>query len=241
MQVEAASSKLSEAATNGSSRRSPIKISSEAEVATREAELAAAHDRANLYTSLGALLVAPATEEHCAVLRELPEIESPESSMEIAWTMLRESARNYSVEQIDEEYHRLFIGIGRGEVVPYGSWHLTGFLMEKPLGVLRADLRKLGFERSDGVAESEDHIASLCQAMSAIIVAEEIDFDTECAFFNEHIASWAGEFFKEVQDASGAGFYRAVGFLGESFVSVEKQYLEWRFSGLDLSLVIRFK
>ena len=225
MQVEAAGDNLSERATNGASQRSPIKISSETEIAVREAELAAAHDRANLYTSLGALLVASATDEHCAVLRELPEIKSPESSMEIAWTMLRESASNYSVDQIDEEYHRLFIGLGRGEVVPYGSWHLTGFLMEKPLGVLRADLRKLGFERSEGVAESEDHIASLCQAMAAIIGAEEIDFETERAFFNTHIAPWAGDFFKEVQDASNAGFYRAVGFLGESFISVEKQYL----------------
>ena len=220
MQVESTNTN---AAANG--RSAAIKISTQAEVDSQQAEQAAAQDRSNLYTSLGALLVGPATKEHCAVLRALPEIESPESPMEIAWTMLRQSAASYSAEQIDDEYHHLFIGLGRGEIVPYGSWHITGFLMEKPLGQLRADLRKLGFERNDGVAESEDHIASLCQAMSAIILAEEIDFETERAFFNDHIAPWAEDFFKLVQDSSSAGFYRAVGFLGESFLSVEKQYL----------------
>ena len=97
--------------------------------------------------------------------------------------------------------------------------------MEKPLGVLRADLRRLGFERAEGVCESEDHIASLCQAMAAIIHADEIDFNTERAFFNDHIASWSDDFFRLLDEASCAGFYRAVGNLGSSFISVEKQYL----------------
>ena len=217
MQVEVASKDASPSAV--------IKISSEAEVAARESTIAADRDRSNLYSSLGALLVAPATEEHLSALRSLPEIESPETSMEIAWTMLSKSAANYSSDQVDDEYHALFVGLGRGEVVPYGSWHLTGFLMEKPLGQLRADLRKLGFERNAGVKESEDHIASLCQAMAAIILAEEIDLDTERAFFNDHILSWAGEFFKLLQEANNAGFYRSVGFLGESFIEIENQYL----------------
>ena len=215
-------------ANNGASNRAGsaiIKVSTESEVASREAEIAAALDRSNLYTSLGALLAAPATEEHCALLRELPEIEQPQSSMEMAWALLRKSAFDYTQDQINDEYHQLFIGLGRGVVVPYGSWHLTGFLMEKPLAQLRSDLRALGFERSEGVSETEDHIASLCQAMSAIIMADEIDFDTERSFFNEHIASWSEDFFKQVEDASCAGFYRAVANLGKSFIEVEKRYL----------------
>ena len=86
-------------------------------------------------------------------------------------------------------------------------------------------MRRLGFERADNVKESEDHIASLCQAMSAIIAAEEIDFETEREFFNRHLADWAADFFEEVQAASCAGFYRAVGNLGQGFIDVEKQYL----------------
>lgn len=217
-----------EVAVQDNSSKPSIKISSEAEVAARDAEIAAAIDRSNMYSSLGALLVAPATSEHCAVLRDLPEIESPETAIEIAWTMLRQSASQYSPEEIDDEFHALFIGLGRGEVVPYGSWHITGFLMEKPLGQLRADLRKLGFERNENVAETEDHIASLFQAMAAIILAEEIGIEDERQFFNDHIAPWSEDFFKLVQDAGSAGFYRAVGLLGESFMGVEKQYLSMK-------------
>lgn len=198
-----------------------IKVSTEEEIAAREADL----DRANMYTTLGALLVAPVSENHLAALRELPEIDQPETSIEVAWAVLRASAHQSDVDQIDDEYHKLFIGLGRGIVVPYGSWHMTGFLMEKPLSELRADLRRLGFERNEGVKESEDHIASLCQAMAEIIVAEEIDLDTETAFFNDHIAPWADDFFQLVQDTPQSRFYRAVAQLGQSFIEVEKKYL----------------
>lgn len=218
-----------EAVSKDSLKGAIIKISTPESIASGEAlsqeAKDAATDRANLYTSLGALLAAPASAEHLAVLKNLPETEQPESALEMAWSVLRRAASDYTPEQIDDEYHQLFIGLGRGVVVPYGSWHLTGFLMEKPLGALRADLRKLGIERSDGVAESEDHIASLCQAMAAIIVADEIDFDTERTFFREHIASWSDDFFRLLDEASCAGFYRAVGNLGKSFIDVEKQYL----------------
>ncbi|OED37505.1 hypothetical protein AB833_23335 [Chromatiales bacterium (ex Bugula neritina AB1)] len=191
-------------------------------MAAREADL----DRANLYSSLGALLAAPASKEHCEALRELPLIEEPDTALGIAWVLLKSAAESYSLEQINDEYHDLFIGVGRGIVVPYGSWHITGFLMEKPLGALRADLRALGFERVEGVKESEDHIASLCQAMAAIITAEDISFDTEKSFFNEHISVWADSFFNEVLQTERAGFYRAVAELGKGFVELEKQYLK---------------
>jgi len=217
MQAEVAGSDDS----RGQAGKKTFRISTDEEVAAREADL----DRANFYTSLGALLAAPASAEHCEALRTLPEIDNPDTPLELAWTLLRAAAHQYSLEQIDDEYHELFIGVGRGAVVPYASWHLTGFLMEKPLGVLRSDLRRLGFERADNVKESEDHIASLCQAMSAIITAEEIDFETEREFFNKHLADWAGEFFGEVQSASCSGFYRSVAILGLSFMDIEKQYL----------------
>lgn len=210
-----------EGKASGSSPRKTITVSTEDDLAARQADL----DRANLYSSLGILLMAPASAEHCAALRELPVIEGPETSLEVAWTFMRAVAHQYSGEQINDEYHELFIGVGRGIVVPYGSWHMTGFLMEKPLGLLRTDLRRLGFERSEGVKESEDHIACLCQVMAEIILAEEIDFDTEKAFFNDHIAPWAEDFFSLVENAGAAGFYRAVAQLGQSFIEVEKKYL----------------
>ena len=182
-------------------------------------------ERAALYNALGALLAVPAQGDTLESLRSLPDAEDAETPLEISWQLVRRAAHSYDPQQIDDEFHDLFVGLGRGEIVPYGSWHLTGFLMEKPLGALRADLRRLGFERADGVSESEDHIASLCQVMAAIIIAEDIDFDTEKAFFGEHLAPWAPDFFSALQNAAAAGFYRAVGNLGHSFFEVEKNYL----------------
>lgn len=218
MQVDIATNSHIDA---GSAPRGTIKVSTEAEVAAREADI----DRSNLYTTLGALFGAPVSEEHHNALCALPEFDNPETSIEVAWKVVRAAALQNSLAQIDDEYHELFIGLGRGIVVPYGSWHITGFLMEKPLSHLRADLQRLGFERSEGVSESEDHIASLCQAMAAIILAEEIDFATEATFFNEHIASWAEDFFAQVQSTPSAQFYRAVAQLGQSFIEVERKYL----------------
>ena len=86
----------------------------------------------------------------------------------LAWEGLRLAARQVTAEDADDEYHRLFIGLGSGELVPYGSWYQTGFLMERPLGALRGDLAALGFEREPGVYEPEDHVAALCEALPAL-------------------------------------------------------------------------
>ena len=45
-------------------------------------------------------------------------------------------------------------------LLPPSRWYLTGFLMEKPLGVLRDDLRALGFERDPNTKEPEDHVGA---------------------------------------------------------------------------------
>ena len=90
---------------------------------------------------------------------------------------------------LDDEYHDLFIGLGRGEVVPYGSWYLTGFMMDQPLAVLRADLAALGFERQDEVREPEDHVAALCEVMAMLITGGE-PLDVQRSFYQRHLDAW---------------------------------------------------
>ncbi|MDX1529573.1 MAG: molecular chaperone TorD family protein, partial [Gammaproteobacteria bacterium] len=126
---------------------------------------------------------------------------------------------------LDDEYHDLFIGIGRGEVIPYGSWYLTGFLMDRPLAVLRGDLAELGFERQQDVKEPEDHIAALCEIMAMLITNEEHDIAVQRRFFQAHIEPWGRTFFQDLQKAKTARFYRAVGQFGEQFVDFEQKYL----------------
>ena len=117
--------------------------------------------RANTYSLLGALLAAPPAESLIHLLTQITPVESGgDSDLTTAWEVLRLAGERATVESLDDEYHELFVGIGRGELVPYGSWYMTGFLMDQPLAVLRRDLAELGFERQEEIKEPEDHVAT---------------------------------------------------------------------------------
>lgn len=171
-----------------------------------------------------------------ALLRDIPdavlldqvatfaEIDEGGDEMALAMSLLGLAAKRCSVESINDEYHALFIGIGRGELLPYGSFYLTGFLMEKPLGDLRDDLGRLGFEREAEVHEPEDHVAALCEVM-AMLIQEGSSIETQRGFFVPHINSWFEQFFSEMSAASNAVFFRAVARFGMAFMEIEKRYL----------------
>jgi len=53
---------------------------------------------------------------------------------------LGEAALDADVARIEREYFDLFIGLGRGELLPYASYYLTGFLNERPLSRLLTTL-----------------------------------------------------------------------------------------------------
>ena len=142
-----------------------------------------------------------------------------------ALNLLKLAAKNVDHEALEEEYHALFIGMGRGELVPFGSWYLTGFLMEKPLGILRDDLLRLGFERQEGVHEPEDHAAALCEVMAMLIMSEDSNENESINFFRNHIEPWIDRFYSDLEKAEHACFYRSVGTLGAEFNRFEKQYL----------------
>lgn len=138
--------------------------------------------------------------------------------------MLGLSAQHTQPFHLQQEFHDLFIGIGRGELVPFGSWYLTGYLMEKPLVLLRSDLQRMGFERQADNKQPEDHIAALCDVMS-LLIQEQTDHLIQADFFDRHIAPWAQQFFDDLSQAESATFYRSVGRFGGAFMHFEKQYL----------------
>lgn len=181
--------------------------------------------RADVYALLGALLAAPPQAPTLALLRELDAGDAEDGELMAAWALLRQSAERAEPQALAEEYHDLFIGVGRGELMPYGSWYLAGFLMERPLAELRVDLARLGFERKQEVHEPEDHVAALCETMSLVIADDAIPFEQKREFFRKHLEPWVGRFFADLQGAQTARFYRAVGLLGERFMQVEQTYL----------------
>lgn len=128
--------------------------------------------------------------------------------------------------QTASEYHDLFIGVGRGELVPFKSYYLTGFLNEKPLADLRNDLAELGFERAAGVKEPEDHIAALCDVMAAMVAETatgEFSIYEQEKFYATHLDGWVAQFFTDLETAKTAGLYRYIARIGTEFMQIEKE------------------
>lgn len=200
-----------------------LSVQSEDEFLADQAQLM----RASVYELLGSLLASEPSESTLQKLRDIGDVDASEGRIAMGWELLKQAAGRTQIELVHEEYFALFIGVGRGELVPFGSWYITGFLMEKPLAVLRSDLQQLGIERQDGVRESEDHVAALCDAMGLIIRnSDEISLSQQQRFFADHLAPWVQQFFSDMQNAKAAHFYRSVGFFGESFFDFEQQLLQ---------------
>lgn len=205
-------------------------MSAEVQYATAETPdthtlaLSEARVRADTYSLLAALLRAPPGPE---LLNRLSALEVADAADDFsrALVSLKLAARQVTAAEIDDEFHTLFVGLGRGELVPYASWYLTGFLMEQPLGELRRDLAMLGFDRQEGVCEPEDHIAAICEVLSMLILDGADDIDTHRGFFDKHFGCWVGRFFTDLGASDSAVFYRAVAGLGSAFTELEQRYL----------------
>ena len=179
--------------------------------------------RAHFWGLLAALLAAPPSAE---ILQTLSAIDGDDTDMGRALAALAQAARDADPASAEEEFTDLFIGLSRGELVPFASFYLTGFLHEKPLAVLRDDLARLGIEIEDGVSEPEDHIAILAEVMQALIdgsLGEAASLAEQKRFFAAHIENWAPKFFADLENCPAARFYRPVGALGRLFLSVEAE------------------
>jgi len=181
--------------------------------------------RAEMYVLLGTLLAGPPDEAILEMLLDIDAGEAEATPMTALWQSLQEAARATDSTRLSDEYFNLFIGLGRGELLPYASFYIHGFLMEKVLASLRTRLKTLGFELQEGISEPEDHVAALCETMGMIILESGLSFEEQSAFFKAYIESWMGEFFTDLNEAESADFYRVVAQLGQQFLKIESQYM----------------
>ncbi|ETX30306.1 molecular chaperone TorD [Roseivivax isoporae LMG 25204] len=189
--------------------------------------------RAELYDLLAALLARPADAELIARVAGLSGDATP---LGTAIGDLARVARAASPGAVEREFNRLFIGLGRGELLPYASFYMTGFLNEKPLAALRRDMARIGAARAPGVWEPEDNVASLCEIMGGLIrgrFGAPASLAEQREIFGRHIAPWAGHFFSDLEGAKNAEFYRPVGAVGRAFVEIEKQAFRMSGDGAD--------
>jgi TorA maturation chaperone TorD len=177
--------------------------------------------RAQIYQLLGVLLGNPPSRELLKGLASLQGDGTPLGSASKNLAALAERTSPYDAER---EYNNLFVGLGRGELLPYASYYLTGFLNEKPLADLRTDLMARGIKARSDIKEPEDHIGTLCEIMAGIVAGEfpcDCDLPSQKAFFDAHLAKWAALFFTDLEEAQSAIFYAPVGSLGRAFMTIE--------------------
>ena len=179
--------------------------------------------RADLYNYIGAILSRPADE---MLISQTAGLTGDESELGQAIATLARVAKVSKPKAVMSEYNKLFIGLGRGELLPYASYYLTGFLNEKPLATLRQDMTAQGMARADNVFEPEDNIASLMEMMGALIVGRfgsPASLEQQNTFFNKHIAPWASHFFADLEAAKNSVFYAPVGTVGRQFMEIETE------------------
>jgi TorA maturation chaperone TorD len=177
--------------------------------------------RAQEYALLATLLMrAP----DAALLSKLAALRADASPLGLAHAALAEAAEGTTAEKVEREYFDLFIGLGRGELMPYGSYYLTGFLHERPLARLREDLARIGIARAEGMVEPEDHAGILCEIISGLASRRlPAPPDSDRMIFEKHMAPWIGRFFTDLENAAAADFYKRLGTLGRVYTDIEAE------------------
>lgn len=182
--------------------------------------------RADLYGLLASLFYSSPSTDLLATLSSAKVDANGDGVLAHAWAALVQAAQATNAEALREEYEQLFIGVGKPEVMLYGSYYLSGFLMEKPLAALRADLALMGLQRADAVTESEDHVAALCEVMRYLIASDDIlqaNVAMQKKFFATHLQTWVLTMCDAINAHPAARFYASVAALSRVFFEVEMQ------------------
>ena len=183
--------------------------------------------RAEVYGLLAQLYQAPPAPELLANLR-VAATEAPVAGafLEEPFRQLVGAARACSDDAVADEFEALFGGVGKPEVLAYGSHYLSGFLNDKPLVRLRSDLAALGLGRDESRAETEDHIAYLCEVMRYLIAGDDVavaNLTQQQRFFAAHLQPWVERLCEAIAAQPRAEFYRAVALFTQAFMNVEAQ------------------
>lgn len=179
--------------------------------------------RADLYNFLGLMLSGPPDQ---LLLDQCVGLTGDDSDLGKAIAGLSRVAKVTNPKKVEREFNALFVGLGRGELLPYASYYLTGFLNEKPLAALRSDMIKNAMVRAPNVYEPEDNIASLMEMMGSMVVGRfgtPPTLQQQKTFFDKHIGSWAGHFFEDLEGAKNSVLYASLGSVGKAFIEIERE------------------
>ncbi len=183
--------------------------------------------RAEIYGLLSQLYYAAPPPGLLAALRvAVTDAPAQGAFLEEPWRELVGVARAMSDDAVREEYEALFGGVGKPEVYLFGSHYLSGFLNEKPLARLRDTLAELGLARDEAMAETEDHVAYVCEVMRYLIAGDDVavaNLTRQRAFFTDHLQPWANDLCDAISAHPKARFYAVLADFTRAFFNVEAQ------------------
>ena len=189
--------------------------------------------RADMYGFLAALLRSEPSDE---LIAKVGRLNGDDSALGEACSTLAKLADSLDSGMIRNEYVELFVGVRRGEVLPFASYYLTGFLNDRPLANLRGEMDAIGIKRAEGVREPEDHIASLFDIMAGLIRGDYgrvYSVAEQGTFFAKHIEPWGQLLMRDVEEAKTAIFYAPVGTMGRVFLEIESKAFEMDLTGRE--------
>jgi TorA maturation chaperone TorD len=179
--------------------------------------------RAQFYELLARFLSSPPTADQLAAAGKLS---GNTSALGTAVQKFALTCQRCDAATSDDEFSDLFIGVGRGELLPFESYYLTGFLHEKPLARLKQDMAEFGIVRREGVSEPEDHAAFVLETMAGLIdgrFGAASPLDRQKVFYDAHIASWMPVFFGDLKGASSSALYASLADVALRFFEIETQ------------------
>ena len=187
--------------------------------------------RADMYSFIANMI---RTEPSQELIDSVKSLSGDSSSIGSSIKLISKLASTLHISEIQDEYVNLFLGVGRGELLPFASYYLTGFLNDKPLSKLRDDMNKLGVVRLKEVKEPEDHVSSLFDIMAGLITGQfgkVYSISEQSDFFEKHLNSWVHLLMSDIESAKTAVFYAPIGSLGKEFINIEREAFRMNISG----------
>ena len=184
--------------------------------------------RANLYAVVSRFFHAPADPSFLAEIAraEAGEVDDEEpAALRAAWLALQEACRSAFPPLVQQEYDRLFIGVGRAEVTPYLSAYAEPSSPDRYLVRLRGQLAAWRLARRESVFEVEDHVSGVSDVMRWLIASSH-SLPEQRGFFESYVYPGAAPFYAAVQNAASAAFYKPVTAFAAAFFEVEKAAFE---------------
>jgi TorA maturation chaperone TorD len=185
--------------------------------------------RADFYALISCLFYAAPDADLLATIAAADEIagEGENRSLAQAWDALVSAAAAMDAEAAREEYDSVFVGTGKAEITPYGSHYLAESMKENVLVRLRVELAALGLARGQGVAEYEDHFASLCEVMRHLVFLQpDVAVQKQKDVFFAYIEPWYVRFCDNVIASTNTHFYKHVARFTKAFIDLEKESFE---------------